>query len=180
MIAPVVYGRIHTEKVKNNNSHYSYHVLEHSSKMIEKPAHKKVNSHVTRNFDLLKFNKENADKAGEKAEESDDTNNNLNFAKKNFTPTKEQIRHAKKVSEAEFEQKKKDLSEYLDAGKYKEIEMELEVIHQIQAIQNNFQNEQTCKILFLRYKTIEFSISLFCIVGKIVNDLSNRFGNSIP
>lgn len=138
-----------------------------STNMKERPSHKKVYSHSPSDINPLKFNKEKT--VGERR--TSDTplvlrmGQNQRQQRKSFIPTKQDIIHAKKMSEAEHEKKKKELIETLDFDKYKEIETELEIIQQIQSIEDNFQNEQTCKVLFLRYKVVEFSIALFCIIA---------------
>ena len=61
---------------------------------------------------------------------------------------------------------KKILNENLEIeNKYHEIETEFNIIRDIQNNEDNFQNEQRCKYLFLSYKIVESSLALFCFIG---------------
>jgi hypothetical protein len=84
------------------------------------------------------------------------------------TPIKKDTYLAKQIIDEENEKQQQMLIENLDFDKYKEIQTELDVIRRIQNIENTFQNEQKCKVLFHRYKIVEFSIALFCVICKIL------------
>lgn len=165
---------MYTQMRRDPELSHSFHSNQYSklsTNMKERPSHKKINSHSPKEVDDLKFNKE---RAVENAFENNNGHvNNKHITRKSIaTPTKQDIQHAKQRSEADEEQKKKELIENLDFDKYKEIETELDVIRDIQQIENNFQNEQRCKILFLRYKIVEFSIALFCIICIFIINLA--------
>jgi hypothetical protein len=98
------------------------------------------------------------------------------------SPMKKDTDIAKQILEEENEKQQQMLIENLDFDKYKEIQTELDVIRRIQNIENTFQNEQICKVLFHRYKIVEFSIALFCIICKIIifKENSRFFRNYIP
>lgn len=143
---------LYSQLKKDNDINYSdrsHCVSKLSPLPSDRSRHKKINSHTPlhKNF---QFSKTPVKPVQQR--------------KLTSSITKKDTDIAKQILEDENEKQRQMLIENLDFDKYKEIQTELDVIRKIQNIENTFQNEQKCKVLFHRYKIVEFSIALFCII----------------
>src|SRR5574343_571978 len=79
--------------------------------MKEKPGHKKVNSHTPCDLNFMTVNKDNPNSERRVSETPGylRKGQNQRQQRKSMTPTKQDIFHAKKMSEAEHEQMQKEL-----------------------------------------------------------------------
>ena len=139
-------------KIIDNELNRSFNTVKDkklSSNMNIKSQRKMINSHNAAQLEEYKLNFEGSDKLTRNKESikinTDSENKGLLKEKEVF---------------------KNGLNENLDYdNKYLEIETELNIIRDIQNMDDNFQNEQTCKYLFLNYKYVEFSLALFTLLG---------------
>ena len=155
--------------IDNNDINRSFNSNPHSklsSNMNIKNQKKKIHSHCLNDLEKIKFNNKAILENGIKE-----------------IPLPSTIINTKQdPSKSDYENliPKKPLLENLDYDQYKEIEEELNVLKEIQNFEDNFQNEQKCKIYFLNLKIVEFSIALFCIICNYIIKISFFVQYNLP
>ena len=128
-----------------NRSVNTNHLSKLSSGMKLKINNKKINSYNNTDIEKFMLEKEHA-------------------KQKRIVKDPSILDVANRKIETEKETNRNALENDLMCDQYQKIEEELNIIKDLQNLENNFQNEQKCKVLFLKLKIVEFSIALFCII----------------